>query len=95
MQILYPFLFYFTYLALTSCLGFFRKDDTRILLAKPDVGNLLDTLQTQQQQFMGLPDQIAMEPTIPITFTKVGNIYSIVGLHPRTGIPTGRDREAT
>ena len=49
------------------------QDDTKILLAKPEVGNLLDTLQKQQQQFLGLPEQIGMEPTIPITFTKVSH----------------------
>ena len=49
------------------------------------MGNLLDTLQTQQQQFMGLPDQIAMEPTIPITFTKVGKIYSYIHSASKAG----------
>ena len=43
-----------------------------MLLAKAEVSNLLDTVQKQQQQFIDLPDQLAMEPTIPITFTKVG-----------------------
>ncbi|GFO23069.1 E3 ubiquitin-protein ligase trim23 [Plakobranchus ocellatus] len=52
-----------------------QQDDTRILLAKPEVSNLLETLQKQQQQFMDLPDQIAMEPTIPITFTKDNRVH--------------------
>ncbi|CAL1536132.1 unnamed protein product [Lymnaea stagnalis] len=51
------------------------KDDTRILLAKPEVSHLLDTLQKQQQQFMDLPDQLALEPTIPITFTKDNRVH--------------------
>jgi len=52
-----------------------QQDDTKILLAKPEVGNLLDTLQKQQQQFLGLPEQIGMEPTIPITFTKDNRVH--------------------
>ncbi|XP_005107065.1 E3 ubiquitin-protein ligase TRIM23 [Aplysia californica] len=58
-----------------QCENTLQQDDTKILLAKPEVGNLLDTLQKQQQQFMGLPDQIALEPTIPITFTKDNRVH--------------------
>ncbi|XP_059149286.1 E3 ubiquitin-protein ligase TRIM23-like isoform X2 [Physella acuta] len=58
-----------------QCETTLQQDDTRILLAKPEVSNLLDTLQKQQQQFMDLPDHINLEPTIPITFTKDNRVH--------------------
>ncbi|GFR85038.1 E3 ubiquitin-protein ligase TRIM23-like [Elysia marginata] len=58
-----------------QCETTLQQDDTRILLAKPEVSNLLETLQKQQQQFLDLPDQIALEPTIPITFTKDNRVH--------------------
>lgn len=51
------------------------QDDTKVLLAKAEVSHLLDTVQKQQQQFLDLPDQLAMEPTIPITFTKDNRVH--------------------
>lgn len=47
------------------------QDDTKVLLAKQEVQTLLDTIQKQQQQFSDIPDQLPLDPNIPITFTKV------------------------
>ena len=47
------------------------QDDTKVLLAKPEVSVLLDTVQKQQQQFSDLQEHISLDPLIPITFTKV------------------------
>ncbi|XP_071116961.1 E3 ubiquitin-protein ligase TRIM23-like [Haliotis cracherodii] len=58
-----------------QCEGALQQDDTKVLLAKPDVNNLLDTIQKQQQQFLDLPDQLALDPTIPITFTKDNRVH--------------------
>ncbi|XP_013088787.2 E3 ubiquitin-protein ligase TRIM23-like isoform X1 [Biomphalaria glabrata] len=58
-----------------QCETTLQQDDTKILLAKPELSNLLDTLQKQQQQFMDIPDQILLEPTIPITFTKDNRVH--------------------
>ena len=49
----------------------FMQDDTKVLLAKQEVQTLLDTIQKQQQQFSDIPDQLPLDPNIPITFTKV------------------------
>ncbi|PVD23704.1 hypothetical protein C0Q70_16977 [Pomacea canaliculata] len=48
----------------SACAG--SQDDTKVLLAKAEVSHLLDTVQKQQQQFLDLPNQLALEPTIPI-----------------------------
>ncbi|KAK0065981.1 E3 ubiquitin-protein ligase TRIM23, partial [Biomphalaria pfeifferi] len=58
-----------------QCETTLQQDDTKILLAKPELSNLLDTLQKQQQQFMDIPDQILLEPMIPITFTKDNRVH--------------------
>ncbi|BFY99158.1 hypothetical protein BsWGS_02199 [Bradybaena similaris] len=58
-----------------QCEATLQQDDPKIMLAKPEVSHLLDTLQKQQQQFMDLADQIALEPTIPITFTKDNRVH--------------------
>lgn len=50
---------------------FVCQDDTKVLLAKPEVSALLDTIQKQQSQFSDVPDQLPLDPVIPITFTKV------------------------
>ena len=52
------------------------QDDTKVLLAKQEVQTLLDTIQKQQQQFSDIPDQLPLDPNIPITFTKVNMIVS-------------------
>ncbi|KAK7495901.1 hypothetical protein BaRGS_00012891 [Batillaria attramentaria] len=58
-----------------QCEATLQQDDTKVLLAKAEVGHLLDTVQKQQQQFLDLPDQLALEPTIPITFTKDNRVH--------------------
>ncbi|XP_076462538.1 E3 ubiquitin-protein ligase TRIM23-like [Babylonia areolata] len=58
-----------------QCEATLQQDDTKVLLAKAEVSHLLDTVQKQQQQFIDLPDQLAMEPTIPITFTKDNRVH--------------------
>ena len=52
------------------------QDDTKVLLAKQEVQTLLDTIQKQQQQFSDIPDQLPLDPNIPITFTKVNMMES-------------------
>lgn len=47
------------------------QDDTKVLLAKQEVNALVETVQKQQSQFSDVPDQLQLEPAIPITFTKV------------------------
>lgn len=47
------------------------QDDTKVLMAKHDVQMMLETTQKQQQQFSDIPDQLPLDPNIPITFTKV------------------------
>ena len=42
-----------------------------MLLAKTEIGVLLDTIQKQQQQFSELQEHISLDSTVPITFTKV------------------------
>ena len=46
-----------------------------MVLAKHEVNSLLDTIQKQQQQFSELPDQLPLDPTIPITFTRVSQTF--------------------
>lgn len=50
---------------------FLVQDDTKVLMAKHDVQMMLETTQKQQQQFSDIPDQLPLDPNIPITFTKV------------------------
>ncbi|XP_052776313.1 E3 ubiquitin-protein ligase TRIM23-like [Mya arenaria] len=50
-------------------------DDTKVLLAKTDIGVLLDTIQKQQQQFSDLQEHITLDPLIPITFTKDNRVH--------------------
>ncbi len=45
-----------------------------MLLAKQEVKSLLETIAKQQQTISGLPDQMQLDPAIPITFTKVGRV---------------------
>ena len=53
------------------------QDDTKVLMAKHDVQMMLETTQKQQQQFSDIPDQLPLDPNIPITFTKVKFYTSI------------------
>ncbi|XP_061179785.1 E3 ubiquitin-protein ligase TRIM23-like [Saccostrea echinata] len=58
-----------------QCEGTLQQDDTKVLLAKHDVQTLLDTIQKQQQQFSDIPDQLPLDPNIPITFTKDNRVH--------------------
>ncbi|XP_033738589.1 E3 ubiquitin-protein ligase TRIM23-like [Pecten maximus] len=58
-----------------QCEATLQQDDTRVLLAKSEVKTLLDTIQKQQQQFSEVPDQLPLDPTIPITFTKDNRVH--------------------
>ncbi|XP_014784130.1 E3 ubiquitin-protein ligase TRIM23 [Octopus bimaculoides] len=52
-----------------------QQDDTKVVLAKNEVNSLLDAIQKQQQQFSELPDQLPLDPTIPITFTRDNRVH--------------------
>ena len=51
---------------------FLLQDDTKVVLAKPEVISMVETVHKQQQQFSDLPEHVPLDPNIPITFTKVG-----------------------
>ena len=44
-----------------------------MLVAKSEVKTLLEAVQNQQQQFSELPEQMQLDPAVPITFTKVSH----------------------
>ncbi|CAG2248943.1 ARFD1 [Mytilus edulis] len=52
-----------------------QEDAAKILLAKQDVKTLLETIQKQQQQFSDVPEQLPLDPAIPITFTKDNRVH--------------------
>lgn len=58
------------------------QDDTKVLMAKHDVQMMLETTQKQQQQFSDIPDQLPLDPNIPITFTKVKSCTYVPLCHP-------------
>ncbi|KAL4235773.1 E3 ubiquitin-protein ligase trim23 [Mactra antiquata] len=58
-----------------QCENTLQSDDTKVLLSKPEVGSLLDTVQKQQQQFSDLQEHINLDPQIPITFTKDNRVH--------------------
>ncbi|XP_045158581.1 E3 ubiquitin-protein ligase TRIM23-like isoform X1 [Mercenaria mercenaria] len=58
-----------------QCETTLKSDDTKVLLAKPEVGVLLETVQKQQQQFSDLQEHITLDPQIPITFTKDNRVH--------------------
>lgn len=62
------------------------QDAAKILLAKQDVKTLLETIQKQQQQFSDVPEQLPLDPAIPITFTKVNVLYVLL-IEPAFSIP--------
>merc|ERR1719220_2037153 len=56
-----------------QCARVVRQDDARVLLAAPEIDQLLASVEQQQQQFAELtPDQLlpALDSAIPVTFTK-------------------------
>lgn len=52
-----------------------QQDPAKILLAKQDVKTLIETIQKQQQQFSDVPEQLPLDPAIPITFTKDNRVH--------------------
>ena len=40
-------------------------------MAKLEVQRLIETVKKQQQQFADLPEQLNLDPNIPLTFTRV------------------------
>jgi len=59
-----------------QCERVVRQDDARVLLAAPELDTLLDTVDAQQQQFAHLaPDQLSLDPAVPVTFTKDNRVH--------------------
>jgi tripartite motif-containing protein 23 len=59
-----------------QCERVVRQDDARVLLAAPELDTLLDSVDTQQQQFAHLaPDQLSLDPAVPVTFTKDNRVH--------------------
>ena len=54
-----------------QCEKTLQLDDARVLTSQQEVKQLLNTVQTQQQHFSELPEQLPLDPAVPITFTKV------------------------
>lgn len=52
-----------------------QSDDTKVVLSKPEVIMMVETVQKQQQQFSDLPEHIPLDPHIPITFTKDNRVH--------------------
>ncbi|XP_078531282.1 E3 ubiquitin-protein ligase TRIM23 isoform X2 [Lissotriton helveticus] len=52
-----------------------EHDDCRVVLAKLEITRLLETLQKQQQQFTELADNIQLDASIPVTFTKDNRVH--------------------
>jgi len=55
-----------------------RQDDARVLLAAPEIDNLMLSIEQQQQQFSELsPEQLApsLDSAIPVTFTKDNRVH--------------------
>ena len=53
-----------------------RQDDARVLLAAQEIGLLLDNVESQQKQFADFcPEQLNLDPALPITFTKDNRIH--------------------
>ncbi|XP_066298368.1 E3 ubiquitin-protein ligase TRIM23-like isoform X4 [Branchiostoma lanceolatum] len=58
-----------------ECEKMLQQDDHKVLLAKQEIRSLLDTVRKQQQQFSDLPEQLHMDPGIPLTFTKDNRVH--------------------
>jgi tripartite motif-containing protein 23 len=53
-----------------------RQDDARVLLAAPELDTLLESVEGQQQQLAHLaPDQLSLDPAVPVTFTKDNRVH--------------------
>jgi len=59
-----------------SCDRVARQDDARVVMAAQEINQLLESVEAQQQQFSDFcPDQINLDPAIPITFTKDNRVH--------------------
>ncbi|KAK2191896.1 hypothetical protein NP493_43g05060 [Ridgeia piscesae] len=58
-----------------QCEKMLQEDDAKVLLAKAEVKTLSETVQTQQTHFAELPEQLQLDPNIPITFTKDNRVH--------------------
>ena len=55
-----------------NCERVARQDDARVLMAAAEIKEMLNTAETQRQQFAALHgDELLPDGSIPITFTKV------------------------
>jgi len=62
--------------ACIQCDRLARQDDARVLLACQEISLLLESVESQQQQFSDFcPDQLNLDPAIPITFTKDNRVH--------------------
>ena len=60
-----------------------KQDDARVILAAPEIRQMLETVEGQQKQFadMSNHDQLFPDASIPITFTKVNSKYLSSRVH--------------
>jgi len=58
-----------------QCEKTLQQDDAKVVIARQEVRSLLETVQKQQQQFTELPEQLQLEPVVPITFTKDNRVH--------------------
>ncbi|GAB6022411.1 E3 ubiquitin-protein ligase trim23 [Chamberlinius hualienensis] len=52
-----------------------QQDDARVMMASHEIRVMLETIENQQQQFADLPDQLQLDPSIPLTFTKDNRVH--------------------
>ena len=64
--------------ATLQCEQAIQQDDGRVIMAARDIKEALLSIEKQQQQLSELsPEQLHPEPSIPITFTKVGRVKKL------------------
>lgn len=62
--------------ACTQCDYIIQQDDARVLSAACEIKEAMESIEKQQQQFNELgQDRRHPDPNIPITFTKVNELY--------------------
>lgn len=54
------------------------QDDSRVVTAKQEVQRLVESVKKQQQQFADLPDQLNLDPNIPLTFTRASALVTYI-----------------
>lgn len=58
-----------------TCRKIVQQDDARVILASHEIKAMLETIENQQQQFSELPEQLQLDPSIPLTFTKDNRVH--------------------